>query len=103
MPFAVELEAVGVRKLAWRGAFVPPGELESPVGVEHLHAMVRGVGNPDAAAGVGVEPLRPHELARLIAVASPLQQELAVVRELLNSIVFAILADIVAAVRAFDG
>lgn len=97
MALAVELEAVRIRHFAGGRARFSPQELQLPVIVEDLHTMIARVGDPDTPSVVDVEALRTDELPRLIAVRAPLQDEAAVVRELLDAIVFAVFADVVVA------
>ena len=56
-----------------------------------LHASA----DPQQAVGVELQVLRPEELAGVVAVAAPLRDELAVGRQLLDAVPFAVLGDVV--------
>ena len=65
----------------------PNCDLEGAVGVEHLDALVAGVGHVDVALGVDGERLDAVELTRLGAGGAPVLDEAAVLVELGDAVV----------------
>src|SRR5262245_24235309 len=66
-----------------------PGDLrlERALAVEHLDAVVAGVGHVEIAASVGHDPFDPVELALSRSGVAPGLDEVAVLRELRNPVV----------------
>src|SRR5262249_20671874 len=95
-------QIVGVRQLARRSPLLAPDAHQLAVGREHLDAVVAGVGGVEVA--VGAERQRPNaaELTRLLAVAAPGEEELAVGVELADAMVLAELGDVPVAVGVLN-
>src|SRR5262245_41411506 len=93
----IEQDVVGIVKLPRIVSVLAPA-LDQPrlgaASVEHLHAVVAGVGDPEESRAVDGHLLWPEELAQLLAVAAPLEQEVVVGGEFLDAVVFAVFGDV---------
>lgn len=71
-------------------------------GIENLDPMIAGVGHPKLILFVECQALWPQELTELFAVTAPLEQKLAVSRELLNAIILSVLGHVEVALGVLD-
>ena len=94
-----EHDVVGIVKLARLAALRPPRLQQLALAIEHLDAMVAGIGDPKMVAGVEDDFLRADELTRLGTVTAPTEQETAVGCEFLDAVVLAVFGNVQVALR----